>query len=203
MKYIFIIAILFSMSSCLKTNKKDETYFKCLINNKKWESSNPVFLFNEKVLEINIMNDTLLTSLRVIGKKFNKNEYNYIDHERVSINILINENIQNLTFPITFSNSDVDGYYRNGFRTEENVQSYSPPTQFHVTDFNSTNVSITLESLTRYESCSNKSSVVNNNGSCFEFTGSFHFTGHNHYNETMEVTNGQFKIKAIANYDYY
>lgn len=195
MKYLLVITILFSLSSCLKNKSNNDIYLKCLINNNKWETSDPILLFNEHVMEFIITNDTL-KSLNVVGKRYNKKAYNFVDHERVSINVTINESLQNLSFPITFNNVDIEGYYRNGFRTEENIQSYSPPTRFHVTDFHSTQASFTLESLTRFESCSNKSKVIDNNGNCFEFIGRFSFTGSNHFNEVMEVTNGQFRMKS-------
>lgn len=152
MKYIAIFSLLCTMWSCLKNNgESNKIYLNCHIDGKEWKAKGKGLFLNNCKLDLFIQNDTI-KRLDIIGHIYKDDTDDYVTHERISMDIPMNISLQDLSLPITITNlPNMYGYYRNGFRTPSEVIAYSPPTEFQVIDFSTTNLSVTIESLTRYE----------------------------------------------------
>ncbi len=191
--------------SCFEDNTlisvdKNANYVRCKIDGVHWENNGGGLITPSHAMSLTIENG-MITEIRLKGQK-NKNESpNYINHDIINIGFKPNLPLDELECPISFNltqNIASYSYYKNGFITLDELYTYNYNVPQQVTDYHVVSGNLILESLSIYENC-NTPEVLDINGNCYKFTGSFNFIGRNYFNEEKEITNGIFKHKVIVN----
>lgn len=198
-------AFLFLFTSCFKDNSilstdKDANYVRCKIDGVNWENSGGGLITPSHSMSLTV-NNGIITEIHLKGQKNKSESPDYINHDVIDISVNTSIPLNQLECPLNLSltqNSTTYSYYQHGFITLDELNTYNYNVPQQVINYSIISGNLTLETLSIYENC-NKPGVLDVNGNCYKFTGSFNFVGRNHFNEEKTITDGIFKHKVIVN----
>ena len=203
-KAFSLVTFFFLLVSCkdnsLISVNQDSNYVRCNIDGAKWENSGGGIIIPSHSMSLTVENN-IITEIHLRGQKYKDENSNQVGHDVISIRVAPNIPLDQLECPISFNlqNTSIGSSYSNGFITHDELKTYNYNVPQDVIHYGSTSGNLILETLDIYKSCGQKPGVLDANGNCYKFTGSFNFIGKNSFNEEKEITNGVFKHKVTVN----